>query len=206
MTHKGFMIGIMLAATAVTATSALASGPDFGRHARGMGAGVPMMSFEELDADGNGEISREEITNRAEARFNAADTNGDGLLSKEEMVAAAQARVEGRVTRMIDHMDKDGDGSVSLEEIPMHGDKRGPDRGAMMFGATDSDGDGVISQQEFVAMQDFMKKFRFMKMSEMRMKDGRGDREGHGKGHGMMQGEMKHRPMMPGTNTEESED
>ena len=181
MTQKGFMIGIMMAAAAVTATSALAAGPDFGRHARGPAAAV--MSFEELDADGNGEISREEITNRAEARFAAADTNGDGLLSQDEMVAAAQARVEGRVTRMIAHLDKDGDGAVSLEELPTRGKRGGPDRDAMLFGAIDSDGDGVVSEEEYAAMQDFMKKYRFMKTGE-RMGEMRHGRDDHGRDHG----------------------
>ena len=62
MTYKGFIAGILVAGAAVTATSALAMGSDFGPR-RGP------VSFEMLDVDGNGEITLDEIENRAEARF-----------------------------------------------------------------------------------------------------------------------------------------
>lgn len=218
MTYKGFIAGILVAGAAVTATSALAMGSDFGPR-RGP------VSFEMLDVDGNGEITLDEIENRAEARFKADDANGDGILSKDELIAAGQARVEQRVAKMIERFDKDGDGALSSEELPKPGKpgapdaaregKPGPDRAAMMFRAADSDGDGVVTEEEFASMQDFMKKYRFMEMSESRRGDGRmGDRmrqhmgEHMGEHRNMMDRDMhgQHRPPMSGEAPQESQD
>ena len=72
---------------------------------------------------------------------------------------------------------------MSLEELPTRGKRGGPDRDAMLFGAIDSDGDGVVSEEEYAAMQDFMKKYRFMKTGE-RMGEMRHGRDDHGRDHG----------------------
>jgi Spy/CpxP family protein refolding chaperone len=74
MKTAGFIAAIAVAATAVTAGVALADGHGKGKH----GA---RHSFEDLDLDGNGEVTMEEMIQHREARFKAADTDGDGFLS-----------------------------------------------------------------------------------------------------------------------------
>ena len=158
MTYKGFLAGIVTAGLAVTATTALAMGPGFGGHKH-------EMSFEELDKDGNGEVTREEMQMRGKDRFAQADADGDGKLTRDEMIAAAQARMEDRVARMIERFDTDGDGAVSFDEMPRPDEKRG----ARMFDMIDSDDSGGISKEEFAEMRDHMGKHR---------------KHGKGKGHG----------------------
>ena len=64
-------------------------GKDKERHKR-----YRAMLFEKADADGNGEISREEWMASAEARFSRADADESGAVTKEEMKAAREKRRE----------------------------------------------------------------------------------------------------------------
>ncbi|WP_083097408.1 EF-hand domain-containing protein [Pseudophaeobacter leonis] len=120
----------VLGATAVAAKS-------------GFGGPGPHMQFEELDADGNGEITQAEMTAHKAERFKAADSNGDGKLTPEEMQAMAQKRMAKRSEKMIERFDKDGDGALSESELPQHG------RHGDMFGKMDKDASGGISKEEF---------------------------------------------------------
>lgn len=55
--------------------------------------GGPRGDFlKEVDANGDGKISREEFHAKGEKMFKEADTNGDGFITKEEMKAAHEAR------------------------------------------------------------------------------------------------------------------
>jgi len=55
-------------------------------------------TFQELDKDGNGVLTLDEVTGacqaRATARFNKLDANHDGQVTKDEIAAARQARHE----------------------------------------------------------------------------------------------------------------
>lgn len=136
---------ILATAGALAATTAMAKpgGPDMG----------PRIQFEELDADGNGEITKAEMEAHKAARFGATDTNGDGQLSAEELVAQEQSRATKRVEKMISRMDTDGDGVLSAEEMSARGDRgdRGKreERRGDMFKRVDRDGNGAISKEEF---------------------------------------------------------
>jgi Ca2+-binding EF-hand superfamily protein len=79
--------------------------------------------FDAIDADGNGQLSRAEVTawtervrEQARARlvqqFQAADVNGDGQLSREEARAGTP-----RLYEHFEFVDANGDGLVSLAEL-----------------------------------------------------------------------------------------
>lgn len=98
--------------------------------------------FAELDADGDGKVTQQEMLAHRAERFAAADGNGDGKLSVEEMANARAEQRKMRFGRMIAKLDKDGDGLLSAEEMPDR-----PDR--MM--RLDTDGDGAVSLEEMKA-------------------------------------------------------
>ena len=137
MTSKSIITGLLVAGLAVTGTTVLARGEGHGPRAE--------MKFETLDADGNGEVTREEMRAAREGRFMESDADGDGKLSRDEMLAEAQERAAKRVDQMIKRFDKDGDGAVSAEELPQPDEKRA----ARMFDMIDSDDSGGISAEEF---------------------------------------------------------
>lgn len=180
MKHAGFIAGVMIAATSLTAGVALAQGPGFG--GPGFDGPGPRFSFQELDADGNGEVTREEMQAHRAARFAEADSDGDGKLSLEEMQAQAQKRAAERAANMLKRLDTDGDGALSPEEMP------GPRReGRMdrMFEHMDQDESGGISEQEFTEAREQMRHHRMEGHGWMKhhgkMRDGC---DGHGRMHG----------------------
>ncbi len=120
----------------------------------------PQMVFTELDTDGNGSITLEELEGAGAARFAAADTNGDGALSRDELIAQAQTRTEARVDRMLERLDADADGQITLAEAEAVHEGRGNGRGPSperMFERFDADSDGAVTQAEFdEALADMM--------------------------------------------------
>ncbi|WP_146344357.1 EF-hand domain-containing protein [Phaeobacter marinintestinus] len=144
MKHAGFIAGIALAAITVTAASAFAETPKPGKHG-------PRATFEQLDADGDGQVTQAEMEAHRAGRFTEMDTNGDGKLTADEMQAHGQQKAKDRSAKMLEKFDKDGDGALSAEEMPKprHGDK--------MFGRIDTDGSGGVSKEEFDAAKAKMK-------------------------------------------------
>ncbi|KIC13838.1 EF-hand domain-containing protein [Leisingera sp. ANG-Vp] len=134
MKHVKFIAVIVAAAGVAAGGAALAKG--YGHHG-------PKMSFEEIDADGNGEVTKAELQAMKEARFAKADADGDGKLTLEEMQAHAQERANERAAQMLERFDKDGDGALSKDELPQ------PRRAGKMFDRMDADGSGGISKEEF---------------------------------------------------------
>ena len=102
----------------------------------------PQHSFEELDANGDGAVTRDEIAMHRADRFATADTDGNGSLSEAELKARADARSAKRIARMIKHLDADGSGEISADEMQAS-KKHDP------FKRMDADGDGSISAEEF---------------------------------------------------------
>lgn len=93
--------------------------------------------FDEIDADGDGEITKQEFGQHMEAmkekhkgehgeKFKDIDSDGNGSISKDE----AEAGDAKRLFEHFDHIDADGDGELSKEELraakPGGPKKRGP--------------------------------------------------------------------------------
>ncbi len=110
------------------------------------------INFENVDLNGDGKITQQEISQHRAAKFAAQDTDGDGYLSRAEISAAVLERVQKnmdkRLNRMFDRRDTDGDGMISLAELA-----GGRDRAAKLFERLDTDGDGAISAVDLDAMK-----------------------------------------------------
>lgn len=143
MRNAGFIALVLVTGVAVGGSAALAK-PGFG----------PRPSFEELDADGSGEISAEEMQMARTRHFESADTDGDGMLSLEEMQAQGRKRADDRAAKMIEQFDKNGDSALSADELPK------PRRSGQMFERLDTDGSGGISAEEFAEARDRMMEHR----------------------------------------------
>lgn len=157
--------------------------PVFAQQGAGNGPGNadgfgPQMLFSELDRDGDGAVTLEEMQGAHERRFAQADADGDGRLSRDEMIAQAMTRAEAGIDRLLERADADGDGALSEAELD---DMRAARRVAgmqRMFERADADGDGRVTEAEFEAAME-------------RMGARRGDRDarrGHGHGHGFWRG------------------
>ncbi|SHJ71711.1 EF hand [Shimia gijangensis] len=150
-----FITGVVVAALGVTGVAASAKGWGMGGP-RGM---MPMMNFEDLDVNGDGKVTQDEMAAMGKARFDKADANGDGFLDAEEMEAhmieMAKEYAPKVSKRMIDKKDADSDGKLSFEEMKPNGK-----RTDKMFGRFDTDGDGAISQAEFEEAQAKMRDHR----------------------------------------------
>ena len=140
MKSTTFISAIVLAAVAVTGTTALAKGP----------RDRAPVTFQELDANGDGQITKEEMEAHRAQKFTTADADGDGKLSLEEMQASAQKNANDRVSKMFEKFDADKDGFLSKDELPK------PRKGDKMFDRIDADGNGSVSEQEFADAKDKM--------------------------------------------------
>lgn len=97
--------------------------------------------WDELDADGDGEVTLSEMNARHQQMFADADADGNGAISKEEMHAHfAKMHEEHRAERM---GDKNGDGVVSRDEFEANARAH--------FEKLDANDDGVLSDDELAA-------------------------------------------------------
>lgn len=147
------------------------------RDHHGWKMGGEAVDFTAADADGDGNLTLEEMKAYRAARIADLDADKDGRISAEELIArdmkVAEAGIRARVAKMMERMDADGDGALTAAEVmsmPM------PDE--RMFGRLDRDGDGAVSKAEFDAARD-----------RMHDRMGKGPKGPHGpKGKGMGKG------------------
>ena len=127
---KKIMIGTMaVAGAALLAATAYAAE---GRGGHGGG------HWDKMDANGDGELSADEMDAKTAEFLSKADTDGNGSISKDEMKAFHEARrAERKEAR---NPDKNGDGVVDRTEYLNAAQER--------FDKMDKDGNGVISEDE----------------------------------------------------------
>ncbi len=96
-----------------------------------------------------------------QAKFAEMDTNGDGAVSLDELTTAATAKIQERFTKM----DTNGDGQVTEDELTSrkgkgkkgkHGGKYGGKHGGkyggiMSFDSLDANDDGMVALDELTA-------------------------------------------------------
>lgn len=133
-----------LLSAAIVAGASLANAQDH------KGPHGPRFDFDEVDSNGDGQLTPDELMAHHKARFQRFDTNGDGLVSADEMRSVmrteANAKIDARITKMMERQDANKDGFIGDDEIKLH-------RAGRMFKHVDTDGDGMISRAEFDAMQ-----------------------------------------------------
>lgn len=144
MNYAGFIAGVTIAALAVTAGASMADTPK--KDGKGQ-----RPSFEQLDTNGDGQLTQAEMENARAARFAKADTNGDGALSADELSAAGHEKAKERSAKMMEKFDANGDGVLSPDEMPK------PRNAGKMFDRMDADGSGGVSKEEFDAASAKMK-------------------------------------------------
>ncbi|AOZ68915.1 hypothetical protein LPB142_05940 [Rhodobacter xanthinilyticus] len=99
-------------------------------------------SFQSLDADGNGALSRQEFLAIRQAVFVRADRDGSQSLEAAEFEAAQAAISGGAPARGqgFAALDRNGDGRVTLAEFTAN---------TPGFDRADRDGNGTLSPAEF---------------------------------------------------------
>lgn len=153
---KTTLLVAAIAAGITLAASAEAREGHGDRGERG-GARIEMPTFEELDANGDGAVTTDEINAamqaRADARFAEMDTDGDGALSAEELVAQADAdraaRMAERIAGHIEKADTNGDGLLQPDEVGARSEDRSGPGAERMFERFDADDNGSLSAEEF---------------------------------------------------------
>lgn len=120
--------------------------PDSKPHHRGDGK-LAEKIFDKLDADNDGNLSREEVTKARQNRMKGIDKDKDGYISADDLAAHKAERSakhqERRHARFVEHFDKNDDGRVSVEELQSYESGR--------FARADTDNDGKISREEWQA-------------------------------------------------------
>lgn len=132
-----FAFTVSICAIALTVGAALAKPMDHGAQ----------MSFEALDGNADGQISRDEMAQSRQDHIARADADGDGALSLKELEDQAVEQAKSHAGRMMARADSNGDGVLSGDELAFG------DRDNRRFDRMDRNGDGAISKAEFDRMR-----------------------------------------------------
>ena len=111
--------------------------------------------FARLDANASGGISVDEAEGPLEGHFDQIDTDGNGEITGYELKASRAKRFERgiKMRERIKASDADGNGTISSNEA----NEAGLDKLIEHFDKIDSDGDGEITKQE---LKNLIKKHR----------------------------------------------
>ena len=116
---------------------------------RGPAEGGPQLPWilahaSEIDADGDGQLGREEMLMQAQAAFEAFDANKDGVLDAQEQAARPpRLAMGGFIGLHAKELDEDGDGAIARAELLAVSTR--------MHAKSDSNGDGAIAGEELTA-------------------------------------------------------
>jgi Ca2+-binding EF-hand superfamily protein len=108
-----------------------------------------------IDTNGDGAISKDEMTAARERLFKRLDRDGDGAIDEKEIASARQAikdRAEVAQARLGNswrRLDINGDGKVSEQEFAS---------GMPLFDLADRDGDGRLSADEIASVRKLIAK------------------------------------------------
>ena len=141
-----------VSATALTIGDASArgwnNGPEQGQQFKGPrggfkgGKGGPRggQILKSLDADKDGTLTKEELTQGLEKKITDNDKDGDGAITLEEFKAEWENMTQERMVRAYQRMDRDGNGKVTLEELS--------EPATAMFERMDRNDDGKIDESD----------------------------------------------------------
>jgi len=163
-THK-FLLALTIAGLAGSAAALAQEGSGGMGMERHGGPAYAGRLFNRLDANHDGVVTREEVTNAPMKRFDRLDANHDGKATAEEIDAAIMKRLQKRVVKMryrlLGRLDANGDGVVSREEAQA--------KKMALFERADLNGDGKVDKAEAAALRHKAKGMkRRMKMRMMR--------------------------------------
>lgn len=177
------MTGTALAALLVAAGGAAMAQPAGAGMGHAMGGEGWTEYFAQMDADGDGRVTAQEIEAFRTARFAAMDADGDGQVSRQEFMDHASAQAAERAGAQFDRFDADGDGLLSRDAIEARRGA-GPDA-ARMIARLDGDGDGAVTLAELEAARDRWLARREGHGERMQRGGGRHGQGmgGHGRGH-----------------------
>jgi Ca2+-binding EF-hand superfamily protein len=111
-------------------------------------------SFTEVDANGDGQISKEEAKKAGLTKllnnWASADKDGNGTISKKEYKSfKKKPKKSDKKKKTFSEVDKDGNNQISKEEAK----KAGMSKLLKRWSSADKDGNGVLSKQEFKSYQ-----------------------------------------------------
>lgn len=81
------------------------------------GAGMMGAMLDAFDADGDGQVTPDELRTGLAEKLDEYDADGDGTLSLDEFEVLHSDMIRDLVVDRFQHLDSDGDGSVTSEEI-----------------------------------------------------------------------------------------
>lgn len=141
-TNRKILIGVGAGVLlVVAAVGAYAAGKRHGWGGHGMGHG---MMFEQMldrfDANKDGKIAKDEVTNARTAALATYDTDKDGKLSLAEFKPLWTEFAQQRIVRGFQRLDSDGDAAVTGDELTKATDR--------LFARMDRNDDGAIDKSD----------------------------------------------------------